>query len=227
MLVEVGENFWTTDGQATAESFGFTYRLRMCVVRLSDGTLWVWSPIAPSPALMDAVREKGEVAHIVAPNAFHNLHAAAWMEAFPGATLFGAPGLSKRNPALAPSVTLGEDAAPWDAEISTVMFRNLLFEEAVFFHHQSGTLVFTDVLQCNDETLLSGWRRTVARLDLMTGVEPHVPRKFRLIFRDKPALRRAVSAVKAFPAKALIVAHGPVVTEDVSGVLTRAFSWVK
>lgn len=225
MLVEIGQNIWTTDGRDQAQSFGFSYRLRMCVVRLPGDALWVWSPIAPTSALLSAVRALGEVAFIVAPNAFHNLFAGAWCAEFPGAKLYAAPGVTKRNAALAPAAILGADPAPWEGALSMVMFTTSLFEEAVFFHHDSGTLIFTDILQQNDPTLLTGWRKLVARLDLMTGDEPHVPRKFRLMFKDKPALKRGVEAVRSFPTRTIVVAHGPVFTGPCDALLSRAFAF--
>lgn len=227
MLQQIGQNIWVTDGTQTAESFGFCYPLRMAVVRLTNGGLWIWSPIALTPELANEIAPLGKVSHIICPNAFHHLSASDWISAYPDAKLSAAPGLVKRRPDLTPNHTLGDGPAPWDEDIKTVMFRgNVLFEEAVFFHAQSGTLIFTDLLQNIPADMLRGWRKVIARLDLMTGKEPHVPRKFRLAFRDKPALRRALSDVSALPVQRVIMAHGAPVTQAPQAFLARAFSWV-
>ena len=55
----------------------------------------------------------------------------------------------------------------------------------VFFHLKSGTVLFTDLIQQLPASLFSGWRALVAKLDLMVGPEPSVPRKFRVAFTNR------------------------------------------
>ena len=50
MLREFGPGIWITDGPVVS-FFGFPYPTRMAVIKLSSGGLFVWSPIALSPAL--------------------------------------------------------------------------------------------------------------------------------------------------------------------------------
>ncbi|MGH1370033.1 MAG: DUF4336 domain-containing protein [Maritimibacter sp.] len=226
MLQHIGEDAWITDGTHSAQNFGFCYTLRMVVIRLTSGDLWVWSPIPLSEDLAAEIVELGKVRHIVSPNAFHHLSISQWQAAYPDATLFAAPGLTKRRADLSPGFTFGKENPPWENEISTVLFRgNLLFEEAVFFHHASGTLIFTDILQNTPKEMNKGWRKRVALLDKMSGDEPQVPRKFRITFRDKTALKQAISQVQAFPVSTVVVAHGDPVTKDAPEFLRRAFSW--
>lgn len=51
MLNEIERDIWVADG-ASVPFFGFPYPTRMTVVRLADGSLWVCSPIALSPAMV-------------------------------------------------------------------------------------------------------------------------------------------------------------------------------
>ena len=55
---------------------GMNMGCRMTVARLPDGTLWVHSPLAPTPALQAHLRSLGIVAFVVAPNRMHHLHLA-------------------------------------------------------------------------------------------------------------------------------------------------------
>lgn len=48
---------------------------RMAVLRLSDGSIWVHSPVELDDALADALRELGDVKHIVSPNYEHTKYA--------------------------------------------------------------------------------------------------------------------------------------------------------
>ena len=44
VLEPVGKDLWTIDGPVV-HAYGFPFPTRMAVVRLSDGGLWLWSPI--------------------------------------------------------------------------------------------------------------------------------------------------------------------------------------
>lgn len=46
---------------------------RMTVVRLADGTLWVHSPVQPTPGLTAELSNLGVVRYVVAPNKSHHL----------------------------------------------------------------------------------------------------------------------------------------------------------
>lgn len=222
------KNIWLIDSPEMPETLGFKYPLRMVVIRLSDGGLWLWSPVKMTQAIANEVRALGDVKFLVSPNRYHHLHIGEWQAAYPNAKLVAAPGLAPKRPDLRVDHELSEGWAPWGNDIEHVIFwGNKLAQEAVFFHRASGTVVFCDILQRIPTDLLSGWRLLVARLDRMVGDEPQVPRKFRLAFRDKSALRSAVERVEQWPASAVLIAHGAPVTVNAQAFLKRAFSWVK
>lgn len=225
MLKAFGREIWISDGPEVAVA-GFRYPTRMAVVRLSDGSLFVWSPIRLDEGLRAAVDALGPVAHIVAPNSLHHLFLAEWRDAYPQANLHAPPGLRKKRPDIAFDAELGS-AHDWGGQIDQVAVQgNRITTEIVFFHAQSGTVLFTDLLQQIPPGLLSGWRAVVARLDLMTGPEPAVPRKFRFAFTDRRAAREAVARILAWPAEKVLIAHGTPVEQDAQAFLRRAFRWL-
>ncbi|MEJ2458635.1 MAG: DUF4336 domain-containing protein [Novosphingobium sp.] len=68
------EGIWIFDGPVIRMDLGpfkVPFPTRMTVVRLSDGALWVHSPIAPDEDLFAAVDALGPVRHLVAPNSIH------------------------------------------------------------------------------------------------------------------------------------------------------------
>jgi hypothetical protein len=69
----------------------------IAVIRLSDGSLFVWSPVALSTALRAAVGALGPVCHLVSPNALHHLFLAEWTSAYPEARLYASPRLRRRR----------------------------------------------------------------------------------------------------------------------------------
>jgi hypothetical protein len=63
-------------------------------------------------------------------------------------------------------------------------------------------------------SLFSSWRGLVAKLDLMTGPEPSVPRKFRIAFTKRRAARDSLQRIFAWPAERVLMAHGTPVEKD-------------
>jgi hypothetical protein len=80
-----------------ASFYGLPYSTRMAVIRLSDGSLFVWSPVALSTALRAAVDALGPVRHLVSPNALHHLFLAEWTSAYPEARLYASPPIVRRT----------------------------------------------------------------------------------------------------------------------------------
>lgn len=103
---------------------------------------------------------------------------------------------------------------------------NLITTEVVFFHRNSATVLFTDLIQQFPPGWFSGWRATVARLDLMTESEPAVPRKFRIMFVNRRAARAALTRILEWPAKKVLMAHGAPVERDGQAFISRAFGWL-
>ena len=227
MLKPFGPEIWIADG-ATVSTAGFHYGTRMAVIRLPDGGLFIWSPIKLTAELRAAVDALGTVRHLVAPNSLHHLFVGEWQNAYPAARLYAPPGLRAKRKDVRFDEDLGEKpATAWAAEIDQVVVRgNRITTEVVFFHRKSATVLFTDLVQQFPKDWFSGWRATVARLDLMTETEPAVPRKFRLMFRDRAAARTALARILEWPAQKVLMAHGTPVERDGRTFIARAFQWL-
>lgn len=228
MLDEFADGIWLANGPEVVAAMGFHYPTRMVIVRLTDGALWVWSPVALSQDIRAAVDAIGLVGHLVAPNHLHHVFLADWAEAYPQAEIWAAPGLAEKRGDLAFAGTLrDEPAPPWSDVIEQVVIPgNRITTEVVFYHIPSRTVLFCDLLQQLPVGWFKGWRAIVARLDGMIGLEPSVPKKFRMAFSDKDAARAAVRRILGWSPKAVVVAHGAPVTTDGTAVLERAFAWL-
>ena len=106
-LLQFGPEIWIVDGPVVS-FHGFPYPTRMAVIRLSDGTLFVWSPIALSQPLRDALDALGPVGHLVSPNALHHLFLGEWKSAYPAARLYAPPGLRRKRKDLSFDAELGD-----------------------------------------------------------------------------------------------------------------------
>ncbi|RZN32666.1 DUF4336 domain-containing protein [Bradyrhizobium sp. Leo121] len=227
MLKEFDREIWTADGPDVSVA-GFHYPTRMAVIRLSDGGLFIWSPIELSDSLRADVDAIGQVRHIVAPNSLHHLFLPEWKRAYPDAKVYAPPGLRKKREDIVFDADLESVPSPdWIEEIDQVLMHgNLITTEVVFFHIKSGTVLFTDLLQQIPADRNSGWRAMVAKLDLMVGPEPSVPRKFRVAFTNRRAARKSLDYILAWPAEKVLMAHGTPVEKDARAYLRRAFGWL-
>jgi hypothetical protein len=63
----------------------------MAVIRLSDGSLFIWSLIHLSDDIRLEVDSLGEVRHLAAPNSLHHLFISDWRRAYANAKLYAPP----------------------------------------------------------------------------------------------------------------------------------------
>lgn len=228
ILQEFGSEIWTADGTDVVAALGFDYPTRMAVIRLADGDLFIWSPIALTDGLRAEVDSLGKVRHLVAPNSLHHVFIADWKRAYPNAHLHAPPGLREKRKDLDFDGELANAPMPhWAGEIDQVlMLGNLITTEVVFFHAKSRTVLFTDLLQQLPADRYSGWRSLVAKWDLMVAPKPSVPRKFRLAFTNRSAARASLRHVLSWPAEKVLMAHGTPVSKDGRAFIGHAFRWL-
>ncbi len=72
MLKPFGPSLYAADGPPVS-FHGFPFPTRMAVARLSNGGLWIWSPVALTADLGEAISELGVVRHIVSPSNIHHI----------------------------------------------------------------------------------------------------------------------------------------------------------
>lgn len=228
-LTAFAKDIWIADGPEIVAAAGFHYPTRMAVIRLADQSLFVWSPIDLDQNLRDAVNELGEVKYLIAPNSLHHTYLADWRHAYPLAKLYGAPDLAPKRADLKFDGILGDTPnVEWVDQIDQVVVNgNMLTKEVVFYHAKSRTVLFTDLLQQMPKDWYQGWRKIVAKLDLMIEEQPEVPRKFRLAFKNRTIARAALDQIEHWPSEKVLMAHGTPVESDGQAFIKRAFSWLK
>ena len=132
---------------------------RMGIVKMRDGSLWIHSPIELDDATRREVDALGPVKFVVSPNYEHVKYASQWKEAYPGATLYGCPGLKAKTAGVIPyDVDLGDvpGTCPeeWNGEFqcehfdceTTPLIGTPFFNEVVFHHEPTATLFITDLV---------------------------------------------------------------------------------
>ncbi|MHA1553983.1 MAG: DUF4336 domain-containing protein [Alphaproteobacteria bacterium] len=227
MLQEFGPSLYIADGPPVS-FYGFRYPTRMAIARLSDGNIWVWSPVALTDELAAAVEATGPVTHIVSPNKIHHLFLGQWIERWPDARLYAPPGLARKRSDLHFHAELGDSPEPaWEADIDQVVFRgSLAMEEVAFFHRPSRTAIICDLVQRHPASEMSGWRGMLMRLDGLVGEHGSAPREWRASFLRRGPARRARDKVLGWKAERLLIAHGHNSQSNATEILARAFNWI-
>lgn len=205
---------------------GLQLGTRMTVVRLSDGSLFVHSPIALDEALKRAIDALGPVGHIVAPNLYHHMYVGDFAAAYPEAKTYAAPGLSEKRSDLRFDEALGSKAGrPWGDELSETALEGFALGETVFFHAPSRTLISSDLIQNFDTS--KHWPTRLylraAGIHRKTGVS----RLIRLLLRDKTEGRRTVDRVLDWKPERIILAHGSPILSNGEEALRDAYRWLK
>lgn len=228
LLHEFAPDVWVAEGPPAPFYLGFAYPTRMAVIRLSDGSLFVWSPVALGAALKREVDALGPPGCLVSPNKLHNLFLGEWKSAYPKARLCASPGLRQRRKDLAFDADLGDAPDPrWASDIDQVVMRgSLAMTEIVFFHRASRTALFADLIQNLPADFYAGWRGVLARFSGITAPHPSAPIDWRLSFLNRRAARAALARILAWPIERVIVAHGDPARANGAAFVRGAFAWL-
>ena len=207
---------------------GGSFPARMNVVRVGDAATLVHSPTPVDDALAAEIAALGPVAYIVAPNCFHHLHVTAFLARFPGAKVYGAPGLAQKRPDLPLAGTLDDAAAmPWAGLLDHITLAGSpKLNEVVFFHRASHSLLVTDLLF--NVTAPDSWM-TALILWLMGTYKRLGPSRllrWRLT-KDRRALKASVERMLAWDFVRVLPGHGDVFEAPDARERTRAsLGWV-
>lgn len=222
MLEPVAQGLFVVAAPLTM--LGLHLGTRMTVLRLPDGTVLLHSPVPISPELQGAVDAVGPVAHIVAPNLYHHLHAGAWAAAYPKAQLHAPAGLRAKRPDLRIDADL--EAAPSQAAFAGALqalpIAGSLLHETVLLHPESRTLISADLVE--NFTTSDHWlTRQYLKVAGIHG-RPGLAKPLRLLFRDRPAARRSIDAVLAQDFDRLILAHGQIIQKDAREIVRQTYA---
>ena len=230
-LEPVGTDIWLAEGEIV-DFYGFPYPTRCVIVRLPDGRLWVWSPIALDDELKREVSALGEVAHLVSPNKIHHLFLANWHAAWPEAKLWGPASTVKKRADLPFQPPLSDTPpADWQGVIEQAWFHGSpVLDEIAFVHLPSHTAIFADLSENFSEDFIrqhwKGWKRLLAKPWGIVVGKGYAPLEVRLSWLNRAPARAALKKVIAKHPEHVIMAHGEWVRSDGEAYLKQAFPWL-
>lgn len=230
VLRPVAEEVWIADGPSIP-AFGVPIPVRMTVVRLPDGGMWLHSPIQAKGGLVRQVLTLGPIRHLVAPNLSHFSWLPDWKAEAPDAEAWAAPGVQGRARRQGKAVdwagVLGDEAPePWAGVIEQMIARgSRVLQEVAFLHRPSRTLILTDLIENLEAERLPVWLRPWVRLGGVAHPDGKAPPHVRAAFTDRKALRDSVERMVAWAPERVILAHGRWIESDGTEELRRRFGW--
>ena len=198
----------------------------MAVLRLSDGDLLVFSPLALTPERRAAVEALGPVAHLYAPNLFHHLWIGEWASAFPSARVHAPAGLSKKRPDLRIDRSHGAGAEPaFDGVVDEVRIAGFRLGESALVYRPAQTLLVADLVH-NVGRPADTWSRfytqTMGFYDRVA-----LSRMIRwTAFSDRAAARSSLDAALSLPFDRVIVGHGVPLSAGGKEAIAAAYAWL-
>jgi len=221
-------NIWVVDGPQII-FLGLPLPTRMTVIRLSNGDLFLHSPVKLSPELREKVDALGRVAFLVSPNKLHHMAIPEWKAAYPEAKSFASPGLQKKYKNFRFDAELADEApSDWNGEIDQLIFRGSSFvEEVVFFHRASRTLILTDfIMNVNRKSVSALSYPIFVALGVLSpnGQAPSEVR-WSFLFGKKKA-RACLERILAWQPERVVIAHGEWARENGEAFLRKGFRWL-
>jgi hypothetical protein len=225
-LRALDRNLWAADAPLVVR--GLELGTRTTLARLAEGGLLVHSPGPLAGGLRAEVEKLGPVRAIVAPNQLHHLFLADWAAAFPGARLFGAPGVAAKQPGLRFEAELGDVPPPlWAADLDQHLVRGApSMNEVAFLHRATRTLLLAD-LAFNVRRSDSLFTRAFMRLNGAWGRFGPSRLMRHVVTRDRDALRASLERILAWDFDRVVVTHGDVLESGGREALRAGFAWLR
>jgi Domain of unknown function (DUF4336) len=224
---------------------------RGTLVKLSTGSLAVFSPVALTPEVQQKLTAQGnKVKYIIAPDIEHHIFISSWVATFPEAEVIGMEGLPEKREA--DEATKGTKFAhvftaknkldlkispEFDAEFDYEYFHSHANKELVFLHKPSKTMIEADLifnLPATEQFSRSGVDATSGILTKLFGgimnTRGNMIWQKRFLWyasggADRPAFAESVKRIKKWDYDRLIPCHGDVIETGGKRIVDEATAW--
>jgi hypothetical protein len=224
-VVSFADGVWVSSSPVVY--LGMRLTATMTVLRLGGGGLLLHSPVPLTPERRGAVEALGPVAHLYAPNLFHDRWIDEWAGAFPAARVHAPPGLTKKHRGLRVDRVQGASEEPaFSGAVDEIPIKGFRLRETVLLYRPARTLVVADLVH-NVGRPTHGWTATYART---MGFYDRVALS-RVIrwtgFDDRGAARASVDDVLGRGFDRLIVGHGEPLAAGARDAVANAYGWLR
>lgn len=234
-LHSFADGIWIIDGEPVRD-MGIRFPTRMTIVKLTDGSLWISSPVPQPKDIMKEIEAIGPVRYLVVGTPRHVWRLESWHNLYPDAEIWVPPQLGKKRKSL---MVVGDssleftgilsDVPPdaWkDDLVQVVLHGSSFIEELLFYHKKSHTLIIDDLIQNYSKVKGKPVRNALISLLGMSYPSGGVSIDIKLSFIHRDLARQSLEKILSWDFDKLILAHGICVENDAKDFFKRAFKWL-
>jgi hypothetical protein len=231
-LKPVARDIWIVDS-GPLHAMGIAIPVRMTVVRLTSGEIWLHSPTRYDSRLKSEIEQLGPIRHLVAPNVAHWSFLKDWQAYCAGSVTWAAPGLRQRSQVRQSGVVLDHDLGPsppnaWARDIDQLIVPGGFgVNEVGFLHRSTSTLVLTDLIENFEADKVNPFVRPLVRLAGVMAPDGKAPIHLRFaINRKREEAAAAAQRLVGWAPERVIFAHGRWFDYDGTTQLRRSLRWL-
>jgi len=229
-LQAFADNIWLADGP-NVRDMGILFTTRMAIVKLSDGLIWISSPVPVSFSELRSISELGEVRYLIAATPRHVWRLSAWHSLFPDAKLWTSrPTLFTLKKGFLPiSGYLGDTLVDaWSADFDQLEFKgNPFLSEVLFFHRSTHTVFLDDLIMRIPVMKGKTLTNLISKLGGAQFPEGGMPLDMKMAFLNRSLARQSLERLLSWDFDRLIIAHGECIESGAKEYIKKAFRWLQ
>jgi len=219
VLEQLGQDIWGSVADYHLGLLAIPHR--MTVMRAAGGGLLLHSPGKPDAQTRKDLESLGAIEAIVWPSWWHDLYLHEWAAAYPNARICVAPGLRSASRSIPNLEVVRQSSSVWpDVEQIHVDRLAMNFDELVFFHRPSGSMIVADLVTNVHQDVNAFTNIFLHVIGAYPG--PRIPGSYLLVVRERKYVRAKLDQMLAWDFDRLIVGHGDVVAPGGKAAFEKA-----
>ena len=221
MLEKIAPGLWSQ--VEPLSMIGIQFGNRTTVIALENNKLILHSPGKLTPELKHKLDALGDVVYILAPNYYHSLFLEEYVAAYPAVQIHMAPRLNKKRHDIPCAGVLSNDPdTPWQSVLQQCVVEGMpAFNEVVFYHKASRTLILTDLavnmlhpkgIMTNIHFFIHGANRRFA-----------MSRIVKIMIKNKTTFSDSIKTIMSWDFDRILVSHGEIVPSDGKSLMKNIF----
>jgi hypothetical protein len=216
-------------------------------VKMANGGVAVFSPVALTPEVKETVAKLGEVKYIAALDIEHHIFIGPWHEAYPAAKVMGPEGLPEKRlkqqnekvPFSKVFATRGPQTVDpeFDAEFETEFVQDHMNKEVVFLHKPSKTLIEADMffnLPATEQFSKTGESATSGIPTMLfsalnnTVGEAIWQKRFlwyAISAGNRPEFNLSADRISKWDFDTVVPCHGDIIEKNGKSIFEKVFGW--
>lgn len=229
-LYPFGDNIWTAEGPLVRD-MRMWFTTRMTVVKLTNGCMWLESPIPVSTDTLKSITDMGPVRYLVANTPRHVWRLDAANKLFPDAQLWvpRPTRVTLEQGDLDYTGILTDTPPPdWTDDFEQLVLKgSSQLSEVLFFHKRSGTVIIGDLIANNRKVKGKPFTNFMFKLMGVSYPNGGVARDIRLSFTKRDLTRESLERLLSWDFDKLIIAHGDCIESNAKSYVEEKFRWLK